>query len=450
MESVPEVRDYPERSQPAAAGGRVRALLNGRGVWALADQAMLSLGNFFTNILLGRNLPRDEFGNFVVLLSVIQFLNNLHWSLVTYPLSVISAGDDEDGLRHRAIRSLGLTLLLFIPFGLILGLAVAHVSGLHLIPWALLALLFWQIQETLRRTLMARLHHHRAIFGDAVSYIGQAITVWFIIFSRHLSVEHAFAIIAITSAIAALIQAIQLKLFAPTPRPAVSTPLFTENWALGKWVLYSNLISLLTVYATPWILWIHGAGEAAAYAALSTLLGVTNPILSGMSNLIVPAVAKANTERGLHAAKRAAANYGMQGAALLLPYYILLFAFPGLILRFFYSKSSPYLTLTTPLRLFVIIYAMFYVAQMLAGLFNGLGKSRWTFYAQLSAAISNSLIALPLAATIGLLGALAGGVVPLVLQLGLGIYFLGMLSHKKNTLADLNSPIPRGLPEGAS
>src|SRR5580698_4901363 len=111
MESVPEVRDYPQRSQPTGAGGRLRALLNGRGIWALADQAMLSLGNFFTNILLGRNLPRDEFGNFVVLLSVIQFLNNLHWSLVTYPLSVISAGDDENALRHRAIRSLRLTLL---------------------------------------------------------------------------------------------------------------------------------------------------------------------------------------------------------------------------------------------------------------------------------------------------------------------------------------------------
>jgi O-antigen/teichoic acid export membrane protein len=224
-----------------------------------------------------------------------------------------------------------------------------------------------------------------------------------------------------------------------------------QCWSLGRWVLYSNLISLLTVYATPWILrYRFGAGEVAAYVALSNLLGVTTPILAGMSGLIVPAVAKAKTEHGLRAAKAAAASYGMQGAALLLPYYLLLCTIPGVILRLFYGKSSPYLSLTTPLRLFVAIYAMFYIVQMLAGLFNGLGKSQWTFYAQLSAAISNSLIALPLAATIGLLGALAGGVVPLILQLGLGIYFLRLLTHQKNSLADLNSPIPHGLPEGAS
>ncbi len=450
MESVPDVMDYAPRSQRMAAG-RFRALLSGRSVWALGDQAMLSIGNFLTNILLIRHLSKNNYGNFTLLLGIILLLNNLHWSLVSYPLSVLGAGDDDSALRRRSIRSLGLTLMLFIPFGLILGSVVARVVGLQLVPWVLAALLFWQIQETLRRTLMARLHHHRAMFGDAVSYIGQALVVGLLIFSGKLTVEYAFGIIATTSAIAALIQAIQLKLFIPDSHGSSSSNLITENWSLGRWVLYSNLISLPTVYVTPWILaYFHGVGEVAAYGALSTLLGVTNPILNGMSGLIVPAVAKAKADHGLHAAKIVAAKYALQGAALLLPFYLLLTAFPGVILRLIYGKSSPYLSLTTPLRLFVFIYATFYIWQMFAGLFNGLGKSRWTFYAQLSVAIINSLISLPLAAVVGLLGALYGGIVPMLLQVGLGIYFLRSLSHRKNTLADLNSPIPHGLPEGAS
>jgi O-antigen/teichoic acid export membrane protein len=312
-------------------------------------------------------------------------------------------------------------------------------------------MVLWQIQETLRRTLMARLHHHRAIFGDAISYIGQALVVWLVIVSGTMSVPHAFGIIAATSAVAALIQAIQLKLFTPGSHRSSPTHLMSQNWSLGRWVLYSNLISLLTVYATPWILrYRHGAAEVAAYIALSNLLGVTNPILTGMSNLIVPAVAKAKAERGLRAAKNAAASYSLQGAALLLPYYLLLVLVPGLILRLFYGKASPYLPLTTPLRLFVAIYAMYYLSQTLSGLFNGLGESRWTFYAQLSAAITNSMIALPLAAVVGLLGALYGGIVPMLLQVGMGLYFLRLLSRPKNSLADLDSPIPQGLAEGAS
>jgi O-antigen/teichoic acid export membrane protein len=266
-----------------------------------------------------------------------------------------------------------------------------------------------------------------------------------------MSVPHAFGIIAATSAVAALIQAIQLKLFTPGSRRSSPTHLMSQNWSLGRWVLYSNLISLLTVYATPWILrYFHGAGQVAEYVALSNLLGVTNPVLAGMSGLIVPAVAKAKAQHGMYAARSAAASYGLQGAALLLPYYLLLVTFPGVILRMFYGRSSQYLPLTTPLRLFVAIYALFYVAQMLAGLFNGLGESRYTFYAQLSAAISNSLIALPLAAAVGLLGALYGGIVPIILQLGLGLYFLRLLSHPKNSLADLHSPLPHGLAEGTS
>ncbi len=253
--------------------------------------------------------------------------------------------------------------------------AVACVGGLQLVPWVIAAMVFWQIQETMRRTLMARLDHHRAIFGDAVSYIGQALAVGCVFALGTLSVEHAFGIIACTSAAAAAIQAAQLGLFMPGSRGTSPLQLVRQGWSLGRWVLYSNLISLLTVYATPWILrYRFGAAEVAAYVALSNLLGVTNPILAGMSNLIVPAVAKAKTERGLRAARRAAASYGLQGAALLLPYYFLLVAIPSVILRLFYGKASPYISLTTPLRMFVAIYAMFYVTQMLAGLFNGLGR----------------------------------------------------------------------------
>src|ERR1700722_6202833 len=102
MARVPEVMDYAPGSQPLATGGRFRALFNGRGIWALSDQAMLSIGNFFTNILLIRHLSKDNFGNFAVLFSVILFLNNLHTSMVTYPLSVSSVCEDGAALRRRS------------------------------------------------------------------------------------------------------------------------------------------------------------------------------------------------------------------------------------------------------------------------------------------------------------------------------------------------------------
>src|SRR5882724_12091977 len=97
---------------------RLRALAGGRGIWALCDQAILSLGNFLTNILLIRHFSDYQFGTYAVLLTVVLFLNNLHASLVSYPLSLAIAADGSR-LHRRTINSLGITFLINILLGVI-------------------------------------------------------------------------------------------------------------------------------------------------------------------------------------------------------------------------------------------------------------------------------------------------------------------------------------------
>jgi O-antigen/teichoic acid export membrane protein len=436
--------DQIARRSPLAALGKLRTLIGGRGIWALGDQAILSLGNFLTNILLIRNLPRNEFGVYAVLFSLLLFLNNLHTSLVTYPLSVISSTGELLKHRKRTARSVGLTLLLGIPFFLIVAGATRSVATFSLLPAVVAAMVFWQIQETLRRAMMARLQHKQAILGDAVSYLGQAAALWYVIHHGTLNPAVAFTAIAITSAIAALIQAIQWKFFftEETPAPAAqlesgstAEPLDSilqenflsqafEHWSLGRWVLFSNLISLITVYATPWILmYFHGSGDVAIFQALDNLPRVSNPILSSMAGLIVPAAAIAATQGGALAARRAATGYATQGAIMLFPYFAILALMPHTALRLFYGPDSPYLAYTTPLRLMVAVYSIFYVSQMVSAFLNGLGHGRWTFYAQIGAAIGNATFCLPMAALVGVTGAIVGGVIPMLAQLGIGLYF---------------------------
>jgi O-antigen/teichoic acid export membrane protein len=429
-----------------AAFGKLRALMGGRGIWALGDQATLSLGNFLTNILLIRHLAKDQFGIYAVLFSLLLFLNNLHTSLVTYPLSITASTGELAKHRRRTVGSVGITLLLAFPFFVIVAIATRMVASFSLVPWVLAAMVLWQVQETLRRAMMARLQHRRAVLGDAISYLGQAVALWLIIRHGTLSPAIAFGAIACTSGIAALVQAIQLIFFFDIEEPAASsvTPdeseigeSFTsqafEHWSLGRWVLLTNLISLITVYATPWILmFFHGAGEVATYQALANLLGVSNPILTSMSGLIVPVVAIASAQRGIQAARRAAFSYAAQGAGLLLPYFALLAIVPQFALRMFYGANSPYLSFTTPLRLMVAVYTLFYFSQMIAAFLNGLGHSRWTFFAQVGAAMTNAMICLPLAAIVGLYGAIWGGIFPMLVQLAICLYFVRLLLSPKN------------------
>ncbi len=428
-----------------AADNRPQRPLLGRGVWALGDQALLSVGNFLTNILLIRHLTRDRFGDFAVLFSVILFLNNLHSSLVIYPLTVCGANCEPADFRRRVLNSLRMTLALAIPFGAILALVGGILGGVNLIPWLLAALIFWQLQETLRRAMMARLEHHRAVAGDSLSYLGQVLAIWILIAQGSLSIEHAFGVIAATSAAAAIVQAVQLKLFRfDHTRPRRGLEQLAEHWSLGRWVLLSNLVGLITVYATPWLLrYFHGAGDVAAYQALSNLLGVSNPIVMGMAGLIVPAVAKAarmdtspsslspgTPGQGRAGGQRAAGvavRYALQGLVVLLPYYVLLLLLPQLVMRLFYGSASPYLIYTAPLRLMVGVYALYYVGQMFAGFFNGLGRGELSFYAQSASAVANAAVCLPLAISVGFIGAIWGGIVPMIAQVAVSIYLLRRL-----------------------
>src|SRR5690349_6842257 len=90
----------------------VRKLRQSKSFWGLSDQAVLSLGTFATNIAILRAYRHDDqtFGVYAMLMGTIFLLNNLHQSLVTYPLSVRGALLPEEGLRRLTTTSLLLTL----------------------------------------------------------------------------------------------------------------------------------------------------------------------------------------------------------------------------------------------------------------------------------------------------------------------------------------------------
>jgi O-antigen/teichoic acid export membrane protein len=394
---------------PAAQPSGLRALLRSRGAWALADQAVVSLGNFGTSVLLAQNLPKVEFGVFILVFGVLQFLHSLHQSLVTYPLSVRGAASDGERLRRLAGSSLLVTLLLALPLSL--GI-IAIVEAEHrpsLLPWALGAMFLWQFQETLRRAIMSHLRHNEAFPGDAISYLFQVGIIWLLASRGMLTLERAFVVIAATSFVALIMHALRLR---PALRSADGMPaILREHWSLGRWVLFTSLITVLTVQAMPWTLKLfHGDEQVAEFGVLAQIMGLSNPIIISIAGLVVPAVAAA-APRGMAAVKRVALAYGLQGAALLLPYYAAVMILPSFALRVF---NPEYTGLTTHLRLFVVAYLLVFPAQVMQALLNGLGRTRSTFAAQCAFSLATVLLSLPLAAKYGLTGAVWGGVLPAV------------------------------------
>jgi O-antigen/teichoic acid export membrane protein len=408
MEAETRITSGPERSWVASLSRRRGIKL--QGFWAIADQGVVSLGNFLTTIIMARAVSPGLYGIWTVVFSLILFLNALHGSLVTYPLSVRVASLDDVEVGELIVASLGLTALLALPQALILFGASFLIGGPALGLWAILGLVCWQLQETTRRALMARLAFQTTLFTDAISYLGQAGVLWLLARQGKLTPEVGFAVIALTCGVAAVVQ---LSLM----RVRLTAPISLGNWArsfwmTGYWVLSSSLVTNFSIHAVPWALFLfRGPAEAAGFQAISNLLGVAHPVMLSLGNIVVPAAARAHVKQGLAAARRVALRQAAQGGLLLLPYVAALLIFPRQFLRLFYGPGSPYVALDTALRLLAVICILHYISLALKFLLNALEKNRPQFVVELCGSLLLAGLVIPMVLWFGLAGAiLATGV----------------------------------------
>ncbi|MCC6424991.1 MAG: polysaccharide biosynthesis C-terminal domain-containing protein [Phycisphaerales bacterium] len=405
-----------------------------KGFWSLADQGVVSVGNFATNILLARNVAEHDYGVFAILFGILLFLNSVHSAFVTYPLSVKGAMIDLPGLRQLAGHSLLLSGLLSLPLMGAATIAAIVLKRGDLAVWLCGAMLFWQLQETLRRALMAHLRYREAIWGDAIHFLGQSAVIFLFAYWGELNLHLAFVAMCVAAALGAGVQGLQLGICWVGRQQWRKFVLI--SWDLGRWMLLSSLVSVVSLQVVPWVLaYFYGVDEAGRLAAITTILGVIHPVLFGIGSLIVPAASRA-LMRGPRAAWRVGIKYTLLGSVLVTPYYLLVAAMPVLVLEVFYGVGSPYEDLTLALRMLVVCHAVDFLGTMLGSVLGGMGHSRWFFIANLAGMIATAAIALPLTVWMGINGTLIGAIAAAVARLAWCLIYLRSAGCFKSTTND--------------
>ncbi len=412
----------------SAAANRAREV--GRTSWSFADQGVVSLGNFLTQIVLVRFLLPSQYGVFVLFFSVMVLLNNCQSSIVTYPLSVHGSASDLRGLRKITAFSLALTAAIALPqIPIVFGVAV-FLKHSELTLAIVVALGCWQLQETLRRALMAHLRHRAAFPGDALSYCGQAAVLWYLAAHGALSLEAVFEVIAATSLVAATVQAAQLR---PAPGSIRdSLGLLRSYWRLGKWNLATNATDAAVSASFPWTLGLaQGPAEAAAFQTVSNLLRVSHPVTFGVGNLVVPAASRERRESGIRGAVRSAWRPGAFGALLLLPYFAVLLIWPRWALSLAYGHGSGYVGLTAALRWFVLAYVFSYLFSVMGAFLNGIGHPSKLFVGEVGGAVCALAAGIPLTMRYGVLGACLGFFLVCLARMATASALVGRLLHSE-------------------
>lgn len=376
-------------------------LFSGTGLWSIVDQGAVSAGNFLTAILLARYLPQSDYGIYALIFAMMLLMIFLHGAIVALGLSLHGAVGNEVTLRPLVGASLALTGGLGVFLGAATGGLAVVLHRASLYPWILLAVLFWQFQETTRRALMSQLKHRAAIWGDAVSYLGQASCIACLFTMRRLTLASTFEVMAVTSAAGCLLQAAQLRLKPQDFRGALR--LLPKFWLVARWPLLATVAQATIGQSLLWFLALAGTAKVASFQSLLSVLRITNPVMFAMGSVLIPTVAAG--QRKSSAGLSAAWRYGFFGALILLPYFAAILISPGLVLRILYGAGSPYAALGVELRVLVLGSVLVYAEHILGMYYYGLSRGDVALRCELVAAAVAVLAGFSLVRRAGVLGA---------------------------------------------
>ena len=400
-----------------------------RIMWAIADQCAVSGGNFLTNLILIRTLLPAEFGTYALLLNAINFFNTIQQAFIAYPLCVRGARAQTGTFRRILTFALfGTALIILMPLGPLLSIVGFYLNRPAVILAAVSAMLFWQLQSTLRAGFIAKLEQRGALAGDVISYIGQAVLLGLICIRTKPSLSVVFWTIAGTSLLALAVQSWQMRPVRPPKRTL--PPLAYEFWHLGRWNVVAQVVGFLTLQAFPWmILMRHGRVEVAGFQAIFLFLAFTNPLLFSIASLITATVAKHGRYR-----LPAVRNYLILMAGSM-GLYLLLLGFAGpYLMRILYGNHSYYLAYASLMRIFAVAWLFEVIALSATAILGGLREPRSLFVIQLSGAAAAVLIALPWIYWKGLIAAGFAMLLVNIVRAGTGIFLL--LRKRRNSRRD--------------
>ena len=288
----------------------------------------------------------------------------------------------------------------------VLCIATVYLGHSDLLIFIVSASLCWQIQEAPRTVFASRLSYDRAIWGDAISYIGQALVVAvFCHFSRP-GLASIFGVIAGTSLLGALLQGFQIK---PTKVSWSWLASFKDDvWRLGRWSALAKLVAFFSLQAFPWFLsYRHGLVAVAAFQSLYQLVALMNPVLLSSNNLIMASIAKSLRQ---HRASLIADSlkYMVYAGSIVALYITLMLLGGGRVMSFFYGRNSYYLSNAPLLPIFGAAYALEFVAMFAGAILAGMERTRPLFYQQLWGMLVATCVVFPLIARFGLNAAVTG------------------------------------------
>ena len=276
-----------------------------QGFLSLADQAVASVTNFATGVIIARASSKEEFGLYMLGFTLILLVTDLQTSLIATPYMVYAPR--LQGRAHALYT--GSTLIHQVVFSLLATLVVIGAAcaarfgvgphGLEPVLWALAGVgSLIMLREFVRRICFASLKLRTVFIFDAFIGVGQICGLLVLAHFKLLSASRAYWVIGATCGLAVLCW-LWLNRHHYHLHIDESVLDLKRNLIFGKWVFASGLLWTASTNLYPWLLaFFHGAAAAGVFAACLGVVSASNPALLGIQNFLGPKIAHVYAIRG--------------------------------------------------------------------------------------------------------------------------------------------------------
>jgi thymidylate kinase len=245
------------------------------------------------------------------------------------------------------------------------------------------SIVFWQLQEFVRRVMYTEHRFGAAFLNDIISYGGQTVAIAALYAARvawHHPFTGAMALYALawTSAAAVVVGAWQIR---HSLASHIEPHGMRENWHFGKWLAGGELMGYCSSLHMQvlWAAWLIGTAASADLRAAQILLGPTRVIAFFLGTVLPIRFA-----RTLHTGGLRALHAQIRGVyTILVPivgiYCLALALFPGPLLRLVYGSHYVVSTAAIVLILCAICSFINYMQMVITAALTAARQTRYIF-----------------------------------------------------------------------
>lgn len=260
------------------------------GGLALSDQAIVSLTNFLTTVLIARLCTAQELGIYALTWTIINLIKTAQERAISAPYLVFVHRTSTDSKSY-----LGSSLVHQAGFGLasaILMFMIALLFGLRGQPQGIATALvvlaigapFILIREHVRAVSAAHFRFHVSLVMDVSISLLQLGGILFLAYQQRLTIASAFAMIGVACLLPSIVWYRTTRTDFRFSRELIGKH-WAINWTYSRWLVFARTLGIAGHFLLPWIIaMLMSEAAAGKFASCVTLAGLSLMFVLGANS----------------------------------------------------------------------------------------------------------------------------------------------------------------------